>query len=122
MSTTPTYTHDQIEQAITNGFDMAADHAGIPAQNSDFNATLNTFWANLAVTDATAHTRDEVSAALNQATDDAAKPGCADDIDNFAVNAALTLLETPDATFDDVATECYGEDPDVIAGWLRAAA
>lgn len=118
---TATYTHDQIEQAITDGFDMAADHAGIPTQNPDFTATLTTFRAYLAVTDTTAHTRDQVSKTLNQATDDAAAPGCADDIDNFAVNAALTLLETPDATFEDIATECYGETPDVIAGWLRAA-
>jgi hypothetical protein len=47
---------------------------------------------------------------------------CADDIDNFIANAVLTLLDTPDSTFEDIVTECYGEDPDEVSHWLRAAA
>lgn len=122
---TVTYTPGQIAEAIEEGFERAAARAGIFTDNADFNATLTTFWAYLAAIKAStltgAYTRDQVSDALNRATDDAAAPGCADDIDSFAVNAALTLLEAPNATFADVATECYGEDADDVAQWLRDA-
>ncbi|MEU9355075.1 hypothetical protein AB0D65_29775 [Streptomyces griseoloalbus] len=71
-------------------------------------------------------TRDQVADAVNWAIDEAAGTrrlgACADDLDNLAVNAVLTLLDDPDATFEDVATECYGEDPDEIARWARDAA
>ncbi|MFE6639537.1 hypothetical protein ACFVFT_38515 [Streptomyces tendae] len=71
-------------------------------------------------------TRDQVADAVNWAIDEVAGTrwlgACADDLDNLAVNAVLTLLDDPDATFEDVAAECYGEDPDEIARWARDAA
>ncbi|MFD3820231.1 hypothetical protein ACFWRZ_34660 [Streptomyces rubiginosohelvolus] len=122
---TTSYTREQIEKATEDGFGMAAEHAGVPTDNPDFNRTLTTFWAYFTATDTytpeRTHAREHVTQLLNRATDDAAHPGCADDIDNFAVNATLTLLDDPDATITDVATECYGEDAATVTGWLRAA-
>jgi hypothetical protein len=71
-------------------------------------------------------TGDQVAEAVNWAVDWAAgarSPGaCADDLDNFTVNAVLTLLHDPEATFETVVSKCYGEDPDEVSGWLRDAA
>ncbi|OEJ23047.1 hypothetical protein AR457_38285 [Streptomyces agglomeratus] len=132
-SDTSTFTREEIEQAIDDGYEMAAAQAGVDVDNDDFVATRAAFWAYLAVTAVTTqpgapaeqeatYTRDQVSTALNRATDDAAGSGCADDIDNFAVNAAMTLLDNPDADFETITTECYGEDADEVADWLTNAA
>ncbi|MGW0033029.1 hypothetical protein ACWDXD_24835 [Streptomyces sp. NPDC003314] len=71
-------------------------------------------------------TREQVADAVNWAVDQAAgtrRPGaCADDIDNFVVNAVLTLLDDPGAEFEDVVVECYGERPGRVSRWLRDAA
>ncbi|RZU28239.1 hypothetical protein EV284_6405 [Streptomyces sp. BK022] len=76
--------------------------------------------------DARTYTREQVSTAVNWAVDEAADinhlGGCADDVDNFLVNAVLTLLDDPDAAFTDVVDECYGEDPDLVSRWLHDAA
>ncbi|MGW3932970.1 hypothetical protein ACWECC_33485 [Streptomyces microflavus] len=129
---TSTFTREEIEQAIDDGYEMAAAEAGVDVDNHDFVATRAAFWAYLAVTAVTTqpgaaeqeatYTRNQVSTALNRATDDAAAPQCADDVDNFAVNAAMTLLDNPDADFETITTECYGEDADVVADWLSNAA
>lgn len=34
------------------------------------------------------------------------------------INAALSLLDDPDADFDQVVAECYGERPSVVRSWL----
>ncbi|SEE82839.1 hypothetical protein SAMN05216483_6683 [Streptomyces sp. 2131.1] len=139
MSTTPAtaFTYEQVEKALGEGFNMAAEESGVDVENRDFAATQSAFWAYLNVLavprPATplhpvtyeTYTRDQVSTALNRAVDDMAARlhnGVADDIDNFAVNAALTLLDDPDASFADVTSECYGEDADVVSGWLADAA
>ncbi|MFH8439312.1 hypothetical protein ACH4A3_29325 [Streptomyces sp. NPDC018007] len=129
MSTpTATFTRDQIEQAVTDGFQMAADEASVSVNNSDFRRTRVLFRSILDQVDAASgpttpgeptYTREQIQEALNTATDAGAR--CADNIDNFAVNAALTLLDNPDAAFGDVAEECYGEDADEVAGWLADA-
>ncbi|MFJ7004203.1 hypothetical protein ACIQWY_29860 [Streptomyces albidoflavus] len=70
-------------------------------------------------------TRDQVSEAVNWAVDQGAstvRGGCADDLDNFVVNAVLSLLDEPGTEFEDVAVESYGETPQTVARWLRDAA
>ncbi|MFB7403307.1 hypothetical protein ACFCZR_24340 [Streptomyces rubiginosohelvolus] len=130
MSTTTatvTFTRDQVEEAVTAGFEMAADESGVSVDNSDFRRTRALFHSILDQADAAGptapgeptYTRDQIQAALNTATD--AGPRAADDIDNFAVNATLTLLDNPDAAFGDITEECYGEDADEVAGWLANA-
>ncbi|MCX4682108.1 hypothetical protein OG413_43795 [Streptomyces sp. NBC_01433] len=67
------------------------------------------------------YSRAQVSAAVNAGVDNAARTireQHADDIDNLAVNAVLTLLDDPEASFDAVVNECYGEDADAVSGWL----
>ncbi|MFF3787133.1 hypothetical protein [Streptomyces sp. NPDC001933] len=128
-------TYDQIENSIEEGFKMAADQSGVDVDNRDFTTTQDAFWTYLQLaaamtqdaasdTEAT-YTRAQVSIALNRAVDDMADHlhgGCADDIDNFAVNAAMTLLDSPNASFEDIVTECYGEEADEVARWLTNAA
>ncbi|MGW3335585.1 hypothetical protein ACWDF9_34170 [Streptomyces rubiginosohelvolus] len=132
MSTTTiatvTFTRDQVEQALTAGFEMAAEESRVSVDNSDFRRTRALFRSILDQLDAASdlnipgeptYTRDQIQAALNTATD--AGPKAADDIDNFAVNATLTLLDNPDAVLGDIAEECYGEDADEVTGWLANA-
>jgi hypothetical protein len=68
------------------------------------------------------YSREQVSAAVNEGVDAAAqtiRERHADDIDNLAVNAVLTLLDDPDASFDTVVDECYdGVGADTVSGWL----
>ncbi|MFD7747818.1 hypothetical protein ACFV2V_25145 [Streptomyces sp. NPDC059698] len=125
---TVTFTRNQVEEAVTAGFEMAADESGVSVNNSDFRRTRVLFRGLLVQLDMASgpnapgeptYTREQVQAALNTATD--AGPKAADNIDNFAVNATLTLLDDPDAAFGDVAEECYGEDADEVAGWLADA-
>lgn len=60
-------------------------------------------------------TRDEVSQALNRAADDvlgainAPDEGVRDAV-NLVVNAAMTYLDTPDATLDEAIEENYEPD------------
>ncbi|MGW2109932.1 hypothetical protein [Streptomyces sp. NPDC001948] len=128
-------TYDQIEKAIEEGFEMAADQSGVYVDNRDFASTQDAFWTYLQLTAAMTHdpasdtgatyTRAQGSIALNRAVDDMADQlhgGCADDIDNFAVNAAMTLLDSPNSSFEDIVTECYGEEADEVARWLTNAA
>ncbi|MFJ8752059.1 hypothetical protein ACIREO_22420 [Streptomyces sp. NPDC102441] len=68
------------------------------------------------------YSRMQVSAAVNAGVDTAAqtiREQQADDIDNLVVNAVLTLLDAPDASFDAVVDECYGGvTPEDVSGWL----
>ncbi|MFE9679342.1 hypothetical protein ACFYO5_35390 [Streptomyces sp. NPDC006259] len=64
---------------------------------------------------------EQVSAAVNAGVDAAARTirdQHADDIDNLAVNAVLTLLDDPEASFDAVVARCYGIQADAVSGWL----
>ncbi|WP_205327050.1 hypothetical protein [Glycomyces sp. YM15] len=68
------------------------------------------------------YTRDQVSTAVNAGADtikDALELGERDaDLINLIVNAALTCLDRPDASFDDVVNENYGETtPEDVRGW-----
>ncbi|MFI6142386.1 hypothetical protein ACIBCC_29870 [Streptomyces griseus] len=126
---TARFTRDEIEEAVSAGFEMAADESGVSVDNSDFRRTRALVRSILDQVDMASgpsapgeptYTREQVEKALNTATD--AGPKAADDIDNFAVNATLTLLDNPDAAFGDIVEECYGEDADVVAGWLADAA
>ncbi|NGO67007.1 hypothetical protein [Streptomyces boncukensis] len=68
-------------------------------------------------------TRDQVSQAVNNGVDWAAGRmlrRVADDVDNFIVNAAMTLLDDPDADFYKVVRECYCESPRTVRAWLRS--
>ncbi|MFE2184144.1 hypothetical protein [Streptomyces sp. NPDC059455] len=150
---TPTFTLSQIVAALNEGIEMAADESGCNITDERFTwpyaATLvhldnpDAPWTHVAVRhdahrqisreggeepvseDGRTFTRDQVSAAVNWAVDEATDfrrlGACADDIDNFVVNAVLTLLDDPDASFDDVVTECYGEGPDRVSSWLADA-
>ncbi|MEU6462210.1 hypothetical protein [Streptomyces sp. NPDC046976] len=124
-----TFMQAQVDTAIHDGFEMAASEAGVDVDNRDFVETQAAFWAYLQLAQGhgaeAVYTREQVSAALNLAVDDMAEQlhgGTADDIDNFAVNAALTLLETPGASFEDITVECYGEDAAEVSRWLTQAA
>ncbi|MFD7334874.1 hypothetical protein ACFV98_02575 [Streptomyces violascens] len=67
-------------------------------------------------------TRDQVSMAVNNGIDLAAvreRRSVADDVDNFIVNAAMTLLDDPAADFYKVVVENYCDSPSVIRSWLR---
>ncbi|MGW1615682.1 hypothetical protein ACWCQZ_40790 [Streptomyces sp. NPDC002285] len=68
------------------------------------------------------YSREQVSAAVNAGVDAAAstiRERFADDIDNMAVNAVLTLLDDPGASFDVVVDKCYDSDgADDVRGWL----
>ena len=121
-----TFTHDQVTKAIKDGFEMAAAESGVDVDNGDFETSRTTFWEYLGGEAGARYTSDQVSTALNRAVDDMAEQlhgKTPDDIDNFAVNAALTLLDNPNASFDDIIAECYDdEDPEVVSGWLADAA
>ncbi|WP_330351698.1 hypothetical protein [Streptomyces sp. NBC_00582] len=67
------------------------------------------------------YSREQVSAAVNAGVDAAARTireQHADDIDNLVVNAVLTLLDDPEASFDAVVARCYGIEADAVSGWL----
>ncbi|WP_445517347.1 hypothetical protein [Streptomyces sp. NEAU-174] len=136
------YSRDAVRTAMTDGVTMAADEANISSSDDRFvwaHAAAMTLldkpsanWATVrnahyapgpAPTDDDdpQYTRDQVSQAVNNGIDLAAKHErrtVADDLDNLIVNAALTLLDDPDADFHKVATENYDECPSVIRSWL----
>ncbi|MGW4172434.1 hypothetical protein ACWEGX_36630 [Streptomyces chartreusis] len=138
------YSRAQIRDAIDNGLTMAADEAhlsssadrftwartaamtllempGAPwseVKNAHYRATPATPPAD---DDTPLFTRDQISQAVNNGVDLAAEHNgrpYPDDLDNFVVNAALTLLDNPEADFDQVVAECYGERPSAVRSWL----
>ncbi|MEU9168571.1 hypothetical protein AB0D34_12370 [Streptomyces sp. NPDC048420] len=138
------YSRAQIRDALTNGLTMAADEARLSSSAARFTwartaaMTLlekpGAAWAEVkSEHDKTApnepptddntprFTRDQVSQAVNNGVDLAAEHNgraYPDDLDNFVINAALSLLDDPDADFDQVVAECYGERPSVVRSWL----
>ncbi|WP_405542729.1 hypothetical protein OG478_13630 [Streptomyces phaeochromogenes] len=138
------YSRAQICEAVTKGLTLAADEARLSSSAARFTwartaaVTLlerpGAAWAEVKsehnkaapseppTDDNTPRfTRDQVSQAVNNGVDLAAEHnGRAnpDDLDNFVINAALSLLDDPDADFDQVVAECYGERPSVVRSWL----
>ncbi|WP_327377648.1 hypothetical protein OG393_29090 [Streptomyces sp. NBC_01216] len=66
-------------------------------------------------------TREDISNAVNNGVDLVADElaGSERDADlmNMVVNAAMTLLENPHYTLDEVIQECYDEDPEEVRSW-----
>ncbi|MFG2986177.1 hypothetical protein ACGFYQ_33835 [Streptomyces sp. NPDC048258] len=148
MSTT--YTRAQVVIAVEEGLELAADESGRSVTERRFALALSAVLARLdnpaatwddalvryaelraaedtagaAAEDGTTFTRDEVNTrvwdGIELAADNFGQHGT-DDIDNLALNAVMTLLDDPAASFDDIAEDCYAEDPDAIVGWLRDA-
>ncbi len=139
------YSRAQIRKAITSALTMAANEAHhLPSSADRFTwarAAAMTLlekpgapWAEVkndhykappatppADDDTPLFTRDQVSQAVNNGVDLAAEHNgrsYPDDLDNFMVNAALTLLDDPDADFCQVVAECYGERPSVVRSWF----
>ncbi|AKN68708.1 hypothetical protein QR97_01810 [Streptomyces sp. PBH53] len=138
------YSRAQVRTAIDDGESMAAEQARISPYADRFAWAVSAVmtlldkpgapWAEVknrhytATPDATPadddepqYTRDQVSQAVNNGVDLAAeheRRTYPDDVDNLVVNAALTLLDDPEADFDQVAVECYSESPRVVRSWL----
>ena len=138
------YSRAQVRNAITKGLTMAAAEARVPSSADRFTwarAAAMTLlekpgapWAEVknehykgtpatppSDDDTPLFTRDQVSQAVTNGVDLAAEHNgrsYPDDLDNFMVNASLTLLDDPDADFYQVVAECYGERPSVVRSWL----
>ncbi|MFD0440606.1 hypothetical protein [Streptomyces chartreusis] len=138
------YSRAQIREALTNGLTMAADEARLSSSAARFTwartaaMTLlekpGATWAEVKSEhnkaapdepptddDTPRFTRDQVSQAVSNGVDLAANHNgraIPDDLDNLVVNAALTLLDAPEADFRQVVAECYGERPSVVRSWL----
>ncbi|MFE3139690.1 hypothetical protein [Streptomyces scopuliridis] len=138
------YSRAQVRTAINDGATMAADEAHVSSYADRFAWTITAVmtlldqpsapWAavknqhykatvDLVVADdeVPQYTRDQVSQAVNNGIDLAAqheRRTVADDLDNLIVNAALTLLDDPEADFYKVVTECYSESPRIVRSWL----
>ncbi|MGC5042430.1 hypothetical protein ACLQ16_03835 [Streptomyces albidoflavus] len=138
------YSRAQVRTAVNDGVTMAVDEAHVSSYADRFAWAVTAVmtlldapsarWADVknrhyqpssdvvaADDEAPQYTREQVSQAVNNGVDLAVEKerrGYADDLDNLVVNAALTLLDDPDADFYKVATECYSESPRVIRSWL----
>ncbi|WP_031102399.1 hypothetical protein [Streptomyces sp. NRRL S-146] len=137
------YSRDEVHTAIVDGVTMAADEAHVSNKGDRFTWAVSAVmtyldapsapWAEVKNRHYTAtpdsaddespqYTRDQVSQAVNNGVDKAAertgRRRFPDDLDNFVVNAALTLLDTPDADFYTVVAECYSDSPRVVRSWL----
>ena len=138
------HTRAQIRAALTKGLTMAAAEARLSSSAARFTwartaaMTLlekpGAAWAEVKSEhdkatpdkpptddDTPRFTRDEVSQAVNNGVDLAAKHNgraIPDDLDNFVVNAALTLLDNPEAEFGQVVAECYSEPPSIAPSRL----
>ncbi|MFZ3557141.1 hypothetical protein [Streptomyces sp. BH055] len=138
------YSRAQVRTALDEGVNVTADEAGIDPYDDRFTwaaaAAITLLdepgapWAvvkNWHYTGATERprdddevplfTRDQVSQAVNNGVDLASerqRHEVADDLDNFLVNAALTLLDEPDADFAQIVEDSYGEDPSTVRSWL----
>ncbi|WP_439681524.1 hypothetical protein [Embleya sp. MST-111070] len=131
-----TYTHSEIEAALTAGIEMTAEVAEQNTTDHVFSRVRAGTLARIAriawpsdgpltgeavPNDAYGFTFEQVSRAVNGAVDAAAGNHCPNDRDNLLANTVLTLVKDPNASFDDIAGSCYSEDPDTIAEWVRDA-
>lgn len=70
---------------------------------------------------AAAYSREQVSEAVNAGADlvrdDLDVDGRDVDLINLIVNAALTLLDEPGLSLDDVIKRCYDTEPAEVRGW-----
>ncbi|MGI5337734.1 hypothetical protein ACQEVS_10195 [Streptomyces sp. CA-181903] len=134
------YSRAQVLAAIDDGTTLAADEARTPLPADRFALAVTAVmtlldepsasWARVkdrhlqppsetAGDQAPQYTHKRVSKAVNDGVDLAAEHmGPAPDLDNLVVNAALTLLDDPDATFYTVVAECYADSPRVVRSWL----
>lgn len=138
------YSRAQVNAAINEGVTMAADEAHISSYADRFAWTVTAVmvlldrpsapWGEVRnrhhapTSDAVAadddepqYTRDQVSQAVNNGVDLAAtrmRRTYADDLDNFIVNATMTLLDDPEADFYKVVAECYSDSARVVRSWL----
>jgi hypothetical protein len=71
--------------------------------------------------DSAGYTREQVSEAVNAGADlvrdDLDLGDCDTDLINLLVNAALTLLDEPGLSLDDVIRRCYETEPAEVRGW-----
>ncbi|MGP4112949.1 hypothetical protein ACTWP5_18815 [Streptomyces sp. 4N509B] len=67
------------------------------------------------------YSREEISQAVNTGADLVLMEFDLGDRDTdllaLVINAALTVLDVPEATMNDVVESCYGESLDDIRGW-----
>ncbi|MFB7032195.1 MULTISPECIES: hypothetical protein [unclassified Streptomyces] len=140
-----TYTRAQVRRALNQGADMAAEESGRSPYDRRFHRAVNTAITLLTTPAATwrdveecysqtaeqtreaerrdtrAYSHDEVATAVNDGIDQAAEYNGRehpDDLDHFLGNAALTLLDDPDVTFEDIVETCYDTEPDEVRSWL----
>lgn len=75
----------------------------------------------MSTTNEPAFTRAQVAQAVNAGADlvrDSLPTGDRDaDLINLVVNAALTLLDAPGLSLDDVIRACYETEPAEVRGW-----
>ncbi|MDI3409283.1 hypothetical protein [Streptomyces cavernicola] len=137
------YSRAQVRTAVADGLKLAADEAHVSSYADRFaweSAVMtlldqpSALWAEVksrhhsatddieaADDEAPQYTREQISQAVNNGVDLPAaqeRRTVADDLDNLIVNAALTLLDDPDADFYKVVTKNYGESPRVVRSWL----
>ncbi|MBT2396288.1 hypothetical protein [Streptomyces sp. ISL-100] len=137
------YSRDEVHTAIVDSVTLAADEAHRSNQADRFAWAITAVmtyldapsapWAEVknrhyqptpdAADDdeAPQFIREQVSQAVNNGVDASAQHtgrNIPDDLDNLVVNAALTLLDDPEADFYTVAIECYSESPRVVRSWL----
>ncbi|GGW94780.1 hypothetical protein [Streptomyces noursei] len=138
------YSRDEVHTAIVDGVTMAADEAHLSHKGDRFTWAISAVmtyldapsapWAEVknrhytptqdtaADDESPQYTREQVSQAVNNGVDKAAerigRRRFPDDLDNLVVNAALTLLDAPEADFHAVVVECYSDSPRVVRSWL----
>ncbi|MCX4677664.1 hypothetical protein OG413_20545 [Streptomyces sp. NBC_01433] len=142
--TTKLYSRADIRTAVSDGLDLAADEANMSEYDDRFawaatsvmtlldepsaqwadvkNHHYRTAPAEAPTDDAPLFTRKQVAQAIAKGVDLAAQHQggrhAPDDLDNLVVNAALTLLDDPDADFHTIAIESYDESPRRVRSWL----
>ncbi len=60
------------------------------------------------------YTKEQVSTAVNSGVDLVIDGDTA----NLVVNAIMTLLDSPQATIEEIIEECYQEDPETVLSWV----
>ncbi|MGW6600502.1 hypothetical protein [Streptomyces sp. NPDC055036] len=74
--------------------------------------------------DSRTYSLDQVLDAVSRGAEEAAKGyrgRHVDDLDDFAVNAVMTRLDSPAADFTDIVDRSYGETPGIVSMWLSEA-
>ncbi|MFI1012601.1 hypothetical protein [Streptomyces sp. NPDC020965] len=124
----PLHSLNDAHTAIRDGATMAAYEANLSEEDARFLQAVDGVMARLGALSAPGaddttpqFTREQVSRAVNRGVDAAARTsGCSrhQDLDNLVVNAALTLLDDPEADFASVVFDCYIESPETVRSWL----